>query len=181
MDNNKNFKIKKLVLISLFAAISFLSIFLFKIPIGGFLDYNPKNVFITVPALIFGPYVSFYISLLSCFFEFITVSETGIIGFIMNFFAAISFSFTFSFIFFKKKNLKFLIFASIIASILSSIIMIALNILLSPLYLGISVNDVINIILPLLLPFNLFRSIMDSVLIILLYNIIYKLVKKYLY
>ena len=85
---------KKLTTISMLAAISYVVMLFGRIPMVLFLKYEPKDVIITLCGLVYGPLSSLVVSLIVSFIEMITVSDTGIIGFIMNVLSTVAFSCT---------------------------------------------------------------------------------------
>ena len=86
-----NTKTKKLTMIAMLVAAAFVAVSLFRIPIVLFLKYEPKDVIITIGGFLFGPLTSMLVSLFVSIIEMFTISETGIIGAIMNFLASCSF------------------------------------------------------------------------------------------
>jgi len=81
---NSSNKIKKLTMIAMMCAFAYVIMLVARIPVVLFLKYEPKDVIITIGGFIFGPFTSFLISIVVAFIEMITVSETGIIGFIIG-------------------------------------------------------------------------------------------------
>ena len=73
--------------------------------VNGFLDFDFKDVIICIGGFTYGPMAAAIISVLVAFIEFITVSGTGPIGFIMNCLATCSFCCTASFVY-KKYHTK---------------------------------------------------------------------------
>lgn len=55
-----------------------------RIPVVLFLKYDPKDVIITLGGLIWGSFTAFLVSVIVSSLEMFTVSDTGIIGCIMN-------------------------------------------------------------------------------------------------
>ena len=100
---NSSNKIKKLTMIAMMCAFAYVIMLVARIPVVLFLKYEPKDVIITIGGFIFGPFTSFLISLVVAFIEMITVSETGIIGFIMNVLSTCCFACTAAY-FYKKKH-----------------------------------------------------------------------------
>ena len=73
--------------------------------VNGFLDFDFKDVVICIGGFTYGPTVAALISVLVAFIEFITVSGTGPIGFLMNALATCSFCCTASLVY-KKRHTK---------------------------------------------------------------------------
>ena len=75
-----------IAVIAMFTAIAFISVVASEfIPkVQGFLSYEPKDALIVISAFVFGPASGVIIAFLVSFIEMITISSTGIIGFLMN-------------------------------------------------------------------------------------------------
>ena len=76
--------IYKMVVLSLFCAMAYIFVFVFRIKVS-FLTFDAKDAIITVCSLLYGPLSGVIVSLVVSFLEFITVSDTGLYGLIMNF------------------------------------------------------------------------------------------------
>ena len=82
--SNKSIDTKALVGIAMFAALAYGVTFVFRIPVM-FLTFDAKDTLITIASLIYGPVSGIVLSLLVALIELITISGTGVYGFIMNF------------------------------------------------------------------------------------------------
>ena len=80
----KSIDIKKLTVGAMLCALAYIVMAIGRVPVVLFLSYDPKDVIITLGGLIWGPMMSFVVSLIVSFIEMITVSDTSWIGFIMN-------------------------------------------------------------------------------------------------
>ena len=76
--------VKKLVTLAMFAALAYIMVFLVRIPVVMFLKYEPKDVAVTIGGFLLGPFAALIISAVVCLIEMVTISDTGIIGCIMN-------------------------------------------------------------------------------------------------
>lgn len=179
MENTRHDKLKKLVLISLFGALAYVCMLVFRIKVQH-LTFDAKDAITTVGAMILGPIPGVIISFLVAFLELI-VSDTGIYGFIMNFLSSATFSFVVSFIYRRRKslNMAFISLASAIIVLVS--VMIAANLCITPFYLmavGMPGADtwqgafdiVTASIVPLVLPFNFTKALFNSSLILIIYK-----------
>ena len=63
-------------------ALAFLATAIGRIPLVLFLKYDPKDVVIAIGGLIFGPFTSFVIALIVSFIQMLTISESGLLGFL---------------------------------------------------------------------------------------------------
>lgn len=165
-------KIKTITNISILCVISYILTISFRIPISSFLKYDPKDIIITLGGLIFSPGVCSLATIIVCFLEMITVSSTGIFGFLMNVLSTLTFSVTVSIIY-KKLNNKYSLLAGLLfAGIFSTLFMIIINLIIIPFYMKIAWEPSINLILWIFLPFNILKCFINSLLIILFYKII---------
>ena len=104
-----NNKVKRITMIGMFAAIAFAIVVIARIPVVLFLKYDPKDIVITLGGFIMGPVSALLISVIVSLIEMITISDTGIIGCIMNILSTCSFACVATVIYYrKKKNLKYL-------------------------------------------------------------------------
>ena len=97
-------KTRQLTTIGMLCALAFVVSF-FKIPVILWLKYEPKDVIITIGGFLFGPMASFIISGVVSLLEMVTISETGIIGCIMNLLSTCTFACTAAFVYKKKHTL----------------------------------------------------------------------------
>jgi riboflavin transporter FmnP len=135
-----------------------------------FLTFDAKDTVITVAGLILGPVYSVVISFIVALIEFITVSETGPYGFLMNFASSAVFSFTCALIYKYKKNIKGAI-TGLVAGVFSVTgFMLLFNLFITPLYMGATMADVAKMIPTLLLPFNLTKATMNAALVLIVYK-----------
>ena len=90
----KLFSVKEMVLIAMLAAIAYVIVALVRIPVVLFLKYEPKDVIITIGGFLMGPGAVLASSCVVALIEMFTISDTGIIGCIMNLLSTCSFAFT---------------------------------------------------------------------------------------
>ena len=103
-----------------------------------FLKYDPKDIIITIGGFIFGPLSALLISSVVSLVEMVTLSETGIIGLIMNILSTVCFACTASYIYKKKHNLKGAVTGLVCGIILMVFAMLLWNYLITPLYMNVS-------------------------------------------
>ena len=86
MSTNRNHRtrVRTLVLMAVFAALAFAAMFVFRFNVT-FLTFDLKDAVITISGLLLGPLAAATVSLLVAVLEFITISDTGWYGFLMNF------------------------------------------------------------------------------------------------
>jgi len=160
---------RNLIMSAMIATLAWISVFVFRINVS-FLTGDIKNAIITIGGLVCGTFWVIPMSLVTCFLEMISISDTGFYGFLMNFAATASFAFVACAIYNRFKTLSSALFGLLFASITMTGFMLLLNLVVTPLYLTVKVKDVIKIIPSLLLPFNLTKAVLNSAIILLLYK-----------
>lgn len=168
-----NEKTKKITTIGMLCAISYLVMIVGRIPIVPalpFLKYDPKDVVIVIGGFIFGPMVSFLISLIVSAVEMLSVSETGIIGFIMNVISTCSFACIAAYIYKKKHTLSGAIIGLGLGTICMTVLMLLWNYFITPFYMGYQREAVVSLLLPAFLPFNLIKGGINLGITLLIYK-----------
>ena len=160
---------KKLTVLSLFCALTVIASFI-RIPVVLFLKYEPKDIFIVTAGFIFGPAVSLLISLAASFLEMILISDTGIIGFIMNVIASCSFACTAAYIYQHHRSRRGAVTALLIGCVVVTAVMLLWNYLITPIYMGYPREAVAKLLLPVFLPFNLLKYIINTIIVMLIYK-----------
>ena len=168
--NARSDKIKKMVLLAMLAAISYMVVSLVRIPVVLFLKYEPKDVVITIGGFLFGPMASFIISLVVSLLEMFTISETGPIGCLMNLLSTCSFACTAALIYKKQHNLKGAVSGLLLGSVFMVAAMLLWNWLITPWYMNIPRQEVQPMLIPMFLPFNLLKAGLNSALVLALYK-----------
>ena len=153
-----NTKTRKLTLIAMFCAIAYVVMVVARIPVVLFLKYEPKDVIITIGGFLMGPLASAAISVVVSFVEMFTVSDTGIIGFVMNVLSSCSFACTAAVIYKKKHTLKGAVIGLISGCAVMVGVMLLWNYFITPLYMGYPREAVAELLLPAFLPFNLLKA-----------------------
>ncbi len=172
MKNISN--IKKLSVVGMLCALAYLCTFLLHFKVS-FLTFDFKDAIIAISALIYGPLTGLLSSAIVAFVEFITVSDTGVYGLIMNFLSSAAFSCTIGLIYNKKRTLQGAVIAVIAAVFAVISVMLLANIFITPFYMGVERGMVISLIPSLLLPFNALKSIINASLTLLIYKPITKI------
>lgn len=167
----KHKNLKKLTTIALLCALSYMAVLLIRIPAVLFLKYEPKDVIITIGGLIYGPLTAFIITVVVSLIEMVTISTTGIIGFVMNVISSAAFACTSSFIYKKSRNKRGAYIGLACGTVVTVAVMMLWNYLLTPLYMeGTTREQITSMLLPVFFPFNLFKGIMNMGITLLLYK-----------
>ena len=119
-----NSKTKKLTTVAMLCAITYVVMAVGRIPIVLFLKYDPSDVIVTLGGFIWGPMTSCIVSVVVAVIEMITVSETGILGCIMNIVQTLSFACTAAVIYKKKHTLSGAVIGLVSGWIISVFVML---------------------------------------------------------
>ena len=172
---NYQMKIKRLVVIALFAALAYVSTLVIHIPVPPFLTLDFKDAVITLAAMSLGPVAGIVVSAVAAFLEFITISGTGVHGLIMNFLGSAVFSVVAASIYKYKKTLFGGVIGLVAAVFAMTATMILANILITPHFMTnpnqtVTVGDVVKMIPKIFFPFNLLKAITNAALVIGFYK-----------
>ena len=173
-----NCKTQKLTTVAMLCAIAYAVMVVGRIPVVLFLKYDPKDVIITLGGLIWGPLTSFSVSVTVSVIEMLSVSETGILGCIMNIVSTCSFACTASFIYKKKHTLMGAAMGLSAGSTAMVAVMLLWNYLITPLYMGYPREAVVKLLLPAFLPFNLLKAGLNASFTFLLYKPVISALRK---
>lgn len=176
MSNTKKYNTKRVVMIGVFSALAYITTCLgnlIPIKVAGFLDYDPKDIIIVIAGFILGPVSTIVISLITSFFELITISGTGIIGFIMNVISTTFFACTASILYQRMRTFKGAIVGLVSGVLAMSVAMMLWNYLITPLYMassGVTREMVAKMLPTVFLPFNLIKGTLNASMAMLLYK-----------
>lgn len=165
-----NNKTKKITFGAMLCAMAFVMVAVFRIPVVLFLKYEPKDIIITLGGLIWGPGMAAIVSVIVSVIEMFTISDTGIIGCIMNILSTCSFACTAAFIYKKKHTLAGAVTGLLVGSVLMIIVMMLWNYLITPLYMGYPREAVVELLLPAFLPFNALKAGLNAGFTFLFYK-----------
>jgi len=167
---------RKITVLAMLSALALLLTYLFYIiplpafmPAAPFLNYEPKDVIITIAGFLFGPLAVVPMAIVVGLLE-MPMSGTGIIGLVMNVLSTCAFAGTAAFVY---KKWRTLIGAGIgLASgvIILSLVMVLWNYFLTPIFMGIPRAAVAAMLLPVFLPFNLIKGGLNAALTLMLYK-----------
>ncbi len=160
---------RRLVLTAVFAALAFATMFVFRFQVS-FLTFDVKDAVITIAGLLFGPLTALSLSLLVAVLELVTLGDTGIYGFIMNFASTAAFSVVASLVYTYRKRLSGAMVGLGSAVVTMTALMMVLNYVITPLYTGLSATEVAGMLPTLLLPFNLVKALVNAALVLILYK-----------
>ena len=169
---------KKLTVLAMLAALSFIVMVVGRIPVVLFLKYDPKDVVITIAGFIYGPMSSFLISAAVSVVEMFTVSDTGPWGLLMNVLATCAFACPAAYLYKKRHDQKGAMLGLGIGVVLMVAVMLLWNYLITPIYMGVPRATVAAMLVPVFLPFNLGKYILNAALTMLIYKPIVTALRK---
>lgn len=162
-------RLRRLLVAALFVALAYVSRFVFHFNVA-FLTFECKDALIAVGGMFLGPLWALGMSLATALIEFVTISDTGWYGLVMNFCAAAAFSCVASLVYRYRRTLGGAI-GGLVAGVAALVaVMLPLNLLVTPAYMGVAVSKVVALLPKLLLPFNLLKGVMNMAVVLLLYK-----------
>lgn len=174
-----NNRTKKLTTLAMFIALAFAAVALGRIPVVLFLKYDPKDVIIVISGFVYGPLSAFAVSVIVSFIEMITISQEGIIGFMMNVLSSTAFAVTASLIYKNKRTIKGAIFGLLSGVAVMCTVMLLWNYIMVPIYnTSIPRETVAKMLLPTFLPFNLIKGGLNMAVTLFLYKPVVKVMKR---
>ena len=174
MQSNVQSRTRKLVIIAMLSAIAYVVMYFGRIaliPAAAFLKYDPKDVIIAIGGFLYGPLAALAMSVIVAFAEMVTVSESGIIGCIMNIISSVAFTCAAAFIYKKRRTLTGAAIGLVVGVVLCTTVMLLWNYLLVPIYTPyITREAVMGMLAPIFLPFNLLKGGLNAAVAMLLYK-----------
>ncbi len=165
-----NRRTKKLTTIGMLCALAYVAAAAGRVPLVLFLKYDPKDVVIAMGGFIFGPLTSFLVAVVVSLVEMFTISENGILGFLMNIISSCSFACTAAFIYKKRCKLSGAAAGLFCGWGCMVFVMLFWNYLVTPIYMGCPREAVVELLIPAFLPFNLIKGGINAMITILLYR-----------
>ena len=166
---NSQIQLRRMLIAALFVALAYVSRFVFHFNVA-FLTFECKDAFLTVGGMFLGPLWALGMSAATALLEFITISDTGWYGLLMNVAAAVAFSCVASLVYRFRRTLGGAI-GGLAAGVVALVgVMLPLNLLVTPAYMGVAVSEVVALLPKLLLPFNLLKGILNMAVVLLLYK-----------
>ena len=88
----KQAKTKEIAVLAMLTALAFVAVALLRVPVFAFLKYEPKDVVLVLGGFLYGPAAAAILAALTSLLEMLTISDTGLIGFVMNFLSSAAFA-----------------------------------------------------------------------------------------
>lgn len=168
--NKRSQRLRRLTAMAMLTALSYITVVLIRIPVVLFLNYEPKDVFLTIGGFLFGPIAGLCMSIAVALVEMVTISSTGPIGMLMNCVSSCLFVGTASVIYHRKKSLTRALIGLIAGALVMTAGMLLWNYLITPLYMNVPREAIAGMLLPVFLPFNLLKGGLNAAFTMLLYK-----------
>ena len=166
---NENQKIKRMTAVALFIALAYVCMYVFRIKVS-FLTFDAKDAVMTIGACFFGPVSGIIMPLIVALLELITVSDTGLYGFLMNFISSAAFCGVAALVYKYRRSASGALIAMGAAVVSMTATMMVFNLIVTPFYMGATVAEVAGMIPTLLLPFNIAKALLNAALVLILYK-----------
>jgi len=102
--------------------------------------------------------------------EMFTLSDTGILGFLMNVLSSCSFACTAAFVYQKKRNAPGAAAGLLCGWACMVLLMLLWNYLIAPIYMGLPREEIAKLLLPVFLPFNLVKGGINAAITFLVHK-----------
>ena len=167
-----NVKSRKLVTLAMLSALAYVVMLVGRLPITpvAFLEYDPKDIIIVIGGFLFGPLSSALMSIVVSLVEMVTVSDTGVIGLVMNILSTCSFACVAAAIYKHRPTLKNAVIGLLCGLAAMTGIMLLWNYFITPLYMGVTRQEVAGMLLPIFLPFNVLKGGLNMAVAMLIYT-----------
>ena len=172
---------RRLTLAAMFAALAYIVMILIHIrivPDAPFLTYDPKDVILAICGFILGPIPALMTAAVVSLIEMLTVSSTGIIGFVMNMLSSVSFMLPSASLYKRRRTLRGAAAGLALGVVLAVAAMLLWNYFITPLYMGTPREVVAAMLLPVFLPFNLIKAALNAAITMLIYKPVSRALKQ---
>ena len=168
--------VRKISVVGVLTAVAYLFTFIFHFKVA-FLTFDFKDSILAIVSFLYGPLYGLISAATVALFEFLSFSDTGVYGLIMNFLASGTFAVTCGVIYKIKHSFSGAIISVITSVITVTTVMLLANIFITPYYMGVSTGEVIKLLPKLLLPFNLCKSLINAMSVMVIYKPITRALK----
>lgn len=169
---------KKLAMLAVLCAAAYVVMVAWRIPVVLFLKYEAKDVIIAIGGFLFGPLSALLISAVVALLEMVTVSDTGIIGCVMNLLSSCSFACTAAFIYKKNRTFAGAVIGLAVGVAVMATVMLLWNYLITPLYMKVPREEVVKLLIPAFLPFNLLKGGLNGAITLVAYKPIVRALRR---
>lgn len=162
-------KLRRMVAVAVFCALAYVCTMVFHFKVA-FLSFDLKDAVMTIGSMSFGPLAGLFMAVIVALLELVTISTTGVYGFIMNIIASVSFVCVGSLIYKYKRSMTGAVIGMIASVAAMTGVMMAANLVITPFYMHCTTGEVAAMIPTLLLPFNATKATLNAALVFILYK-----------
>ena len=164
--------VKTVTSLAMLVALTYLAMVFSKVlpQFNGFLQFEIKGTVVAIGGFLFGPLSAAVISIVVAFIEMFTVSDTGIIGCVMNLLAACAFACPAAYIYQKNRTRKGAVIGLTAGVAALTVTMLLWNFLITPIYMHMDRSVVAGMLPTVFLPFNLVKGGLNMALTLVLYK-----------
>lgn len=164
--------VKTVTSLAMLTALTYIAMIISKMlpQFNGFLQFEVKGTVVAIGGFLFGPLSAAVISIVVAFIEMFTVSDTGVIGCIMNLLAACAFACPAAYIYQKNRTRKGAVIGLTVGVATLTVVMLLWNYLITPIYMHMDRSVVAAMLPTVFLPFNLVKGGLNMALTLVLYK-----------
>ena len=164
--------VKTVTSLAMLVALTYLAMVFSKVlpQFNGFLQFEIKGTVVAIGGFLFGPLSAAVISIVVAFIEMFTVSDTGIIGCVMNLLAACAFACPAAYIYQRNRTRKGAVIGLTAGVAALTVTMLLWNFLITPIYMHMDRSVVAGMLPTVFLPFNLVKGGLNMALTLILYK-----------
>ena len=164
--------VKTVTSLAMLVALTYIAMVISKMlpQFSGFLQFEIKGTVIAIGGFLFGPLSAAVISIVVAFIEMFTVSDTGVIGCVMNLLAACAFACPAAYIYQKMRTRKGAVAGLAVGVVALTVTMLLWNYLITPIYMHMDRAVVAAMLPTVFLPFNLVKGGLNAALTLVLYK-----------
>lgn len=163
-------KTRKLTAAGMLCALAYASTAVGRVPLVLFLKYDPKDSVIAAGGLLLGPLAALAVTVVVSLLELFTISENGVLGFLMNVISSCSFACPAALLYRRRPRPSGAAVGLLCGWGCMVLVMLFWNYLITPVYMGIPREEVAKLLLPVFLPFNLIKGGLNAAITMLLYR-----------
>ncbi len=166
----KKEQIVKVSVTGVFCALVFIMTAILRFKVAH-LSFDLKDTIIAIVSLMYGPLYGIISAAIVAFLEFLSVSDTGFYGLLMNFLSSATFTYLVGVIYKYKRTFSGAIIGVCLSVVGVCVVMLLANILITPLYIPtVDSKAVIAMIPTLLLPFNFCKALINAAVTVAIYK-----------
>lgn len=174
----KTINVRQMIVTALLCALAYASVVAFSPIKVQFLSFEIKDCVLAIGGFLYGPLTALLSVTVVALLELVTISNTGIIGLLMNVLSSAFFLVPSAFVYKKIRTQNGAVLGLVIGVVLTTTAMVLWNWIVTPWYLGTPRSVVEGMLLPLILPFNALKSSLNAVLTLVLYKSVVKTLRK---